>query len=868
MTRFFLCVIVCLTTSILQAGEVDDARKALIAGDYDKCIELAGNAIRQRVFGEDCYLIKTDAELLTGKYSDAFETISSGITRYGWSVRMRQLGVGAARYAGNAEQAKAWQADLNEIVLNARGRYEGDAESLVALGKAGLAAGIDARQVLERFFDRALVVSPQHRNATLACGELALSKRDFALAAETFEAGLKSHADDPDMHFGLARSIERTQSKLAAFHLSETLRLNPNHTAAMIYKAEQLIDAEQYAAAGELLDKILEINSSHPLAWALHSVLAHLDNEKESEQKFREEALKHWRGNPAVDHLIGRKLSQKYRFAEGSGFQQNALKLDPNYQPARTQLVQDLLRLGQEDAGWLLNEAALKDDPYDVHMFNLSQLHDEISKYTTIEVDGFRVRMAPKEANIYGGDLIDLLQRARKTLCEKYDLQSDDIITVEMFADSNDFAVRAFNLPGAGGYLGVCFGKVVVANSPAAMQQITANWKSTIWHEYCHVVTLEKTRNRMPRWLSEGISVYEERQAGSTWGQRMSPKHRDRIIKGQISSVREMSGTFLHPDKPGDLEFAYFQSSLLVENLIEKYGLDAMKGILNDLAKGLHVEDAIARHTAPLDQIDAEFRDYALEIARRLAPDLDWEQYDLSAIKDDDDPDRLEHWVEDHPNSTQGLTMLADQMVSRREFTKAKKLLNKLIELYPEQTGLDSSYMTLAAIHRELGETDSERNVLELYVEQAGDAKAALMRLIEIQSSAKDWPAVSKSVRKLLEVNPMLPQAQKARAAASEALADDDDAIAALESWLMLEPDDPADGHYRLARLLHARKDPKAKSHVLAALDYAPRYRDAQKLLLKIVREAPHEPDDAERPENAPAPTKTLKGKKASASGF
>ena len=90
MDRGLAFAVVVFTVSVSLAGEVDDARKALIKGDYDKCIELSGNAIRQRVFGEDAYLIKTEAELLTGRYNDAFETISSGIVRYGWSVRMRQ----------------------------------------------------------------------------------------------------------------------------------------------------------------------------------------------------------------------------------------------------------------------------------------------------------------------------------------------------------------------------------------------------------------------------------------------------------------------------------------------------------------------------------------------------------------------------------------------------------------------------------------------------------------------------------------------------------------------------------------------------------------------------------------------------------
>jgi len=54
---------------------------------------------------------------------------------------------------------------------------------------------------------------------------------------------------------------------------------------------------------------------------------------------------------------------------------------------------------------------------------------------------------------------------------------------------------------------------------------------------------------------------------------------------------------------------------------------------------------------------------------------------------------------------------------------------------------------------------------------------------------------------------------------------------------LQMEPDDPAEIHYRLAMLLHETNNPRAKEHVLQALETAPRYRDAQKLLLKIVRE-------------------------------
>jgi tetratricopeptide (TPR) repeat protein len=358
----------------------------------------------------------------------------------------------------------------------------------------------------------------------------------------------------------------------------------------------------------------------------------------------------------------------------------------------------------------------------------------------------------------------------------------------------------------------------------------------------------------MPRWLSEGISVYEERQAGATWGQRMSPQHRKRILDGRLVSVRDLSSSFLRPEKPGDLQFAYYQSSLLVEYLIQMYGSDALKSMLDDLASGLHVNDAIERHTTSLDQIDMEFRDFAMEQARQLAPSLDWEQYDLSGIKDDDDPDRLEHWVADHPESIQGLTLLADQLVGRREYAKAKQTLNRLIELYPQQSGVNSAYATLAAIYRELGEADDERKILDRYVDQSDDARNELLRLIELQSKTGDWKAVSQSVKKLLAINPLLSQAQKARAAAAEKLGDADEAIRAMDAWLLLDPDDLADAHFRLAKLLYSTADARAKEHVLAALEVAPRFRDAQKLLLKIVRESPtaaghDEPPQANNPQ-------------------
>jgi len=72
-------------------------------------------------------------------------------------------------------------------------------------------------------------------------------------------------------------------------------------------------------------------------------------------------------------------------------------------------------------------------------------------------------------------------------------------------------------------------------------------------------------------------------------------------------------------------------------------------------------------------------------------------------------------------------------------------------------------------------------------------------------------------------------------AQASEKLDAVQTAIPAYRALLELDPPDPAEVHYHLARLLHqAGSSGEARRQVLQALEEAPRYRDALRLLLKI----------------------------------
>src|SRR5690606_35754975 len=356
-----------------------------------------------------------------------------------------------------------------------------------------------------------------------------------------------------------------------------------------------------------------------------------------------------------------------------------SLEFDPLYLPARRQAAQDLLRLGEEEQGWKMAAGVFRDDAYDVTAYNLVTLQDELEKFTTLEDESFLVRMDSREADIYGQRVLDLLNRARQTLCEKYGLDLRGQVIVEIFPNPADFEVRTFGMPGIPGFLGVCFGRVITANSPAAQAASPANWEAVLWHEFCHVVTLELPRNRMPRWLSEGISVYEERLENPSWGQKMTPEYRKRTREGGLVPIADLSSAFTTPG--GDIQFAYFQSSLVAEFLVERYGLEVLKQILSDLGDGLPINEALPRHTDELPVLEAEFAQFARGQAQALAPEADWSEPDLAGILADDNAESLlREWVQSHRDNIRGRMTFAALLIENEKWDEAVRTLREIID--------------------------------------------------------------------------------------------------------------------------------------------------------------------------------------------
>lgn len=816
---------------LLHAATLEETQALFLHGDYAGTITAAAAGTHEQPDETAWPLLQAEALNAVGRYQEARAILDPAIEHSPNSLQLRLVSYETLRRLGATDDAAKQLAELDRLGGSREWAYRSP-EDRVALARAALLNGTDPKKVLDVILDPLRKSQPDFRDTYLVSGELALSKNDFALAGRIFGAAVKKFGEDPDIWFGLARAYVSSDSEAAENALEQTLKFNPNHLPARLLMADQFIDGENYDLAAKEIAKVLEVNLHLAEAHAYRAVVANLQADPKTEASARAEALKLWATNPAIPHLIGHKLSQKYRFAEGAALQREALKWDPNYLPAKAQLANDLLRLGgHDDEAWQLAEEVQKADPYDVVAYNLTELHDAIAHFQTLSSAHFTVKMDPHEAEIYGPSVLALLERAHDTLTKKYGLQLKDRTIVEIFPDQKDFAIRTFGLPGGAGYLGVCFGRVITANSPASRPNSPNSWEAVLWHEFCHVVTLTLTQNKMPRWLSEGISVYEERQARGNWGEQMKPRYRAMILGEDLTPVSQLSAAFLKPKSPAHLGFAYYESSLVVEWLVEHWGLEKMKTMLADLAHGTEINAALAKNFAPIEKLDADFAAHAIELAKNTGAKLDWTAPGRGDLTNEQ---RFNDFISKNPDNFTALTEQAKQLLEEKKWIEAKAPLQKLIELYPNQHNADSAYAMLAQVHRALKEHDAEVAMLNKLIELNSDAVDAFERLMQIDAEHQDWHGVLANAERYVAVNPLSPIPHQFAADAHEALREKPGAIKEYRTLLHIGAADPAEVHYRLARLLHSVGDAAAKREVLLALEDAPRFRAALQLLLEI----------------------------------
>jgi tetratricopeptide (TPR) repeat protein len=802
-------------------GYAASARRAIAHGQLD---EAEAAASRRPPDDAAAAAVRGQIAALRGRYEDALAILEPVARAQPGTDAALQLGLLQQLLGRRQEASRVLQGVLREVDAN-------DAEALFRAARA--AQALRSERDANSFYRGANAVSADPAIDT-AWGLLFLEKYNKPEALRSLQEAIKADPEWAPAHAGLARVLADENPPAASAAANRALEIDPQLADAHLLLAELDLNNSRWDEARKRIDTVLGINPSHLEA---RSWLAAMSYVRDDRPAFEAEVKRVLGINPAygdVYRVAADLAARNYRFEEAVALARQAIALDPSNTRAHGDLGMHLMRTGDEAEARRALERSFEDDPFDVVTYNLLSLLDTLDKFV-VETSGDLIfKFHPDEAPVMREYAIPLAHEALKTLAAKYQLTPKGPILIEVFPNHDDFAVRTLGLPGMIGALGACFGRVVTMDSPKAQQPGTFSWQATLWHELAHVITLQLSNQRVPRWLTEGISVYEEAQARPEWGRDMEVPFARMLQRGEVLKVKDLNAGFTRPETIG---LAYYQASLLVDHIVATHGLDAVRKLLAAYGQGAEGEEALTRGLgASTEQLQASF-DKSLQA--RFAPLLaalgDTAKEGAKPEAGERDLAALEEAANANPGSYAAQMALGRALASTGD-ARAFAPLERAARLIPQATGENNPNALIADLATKLDDLPRAIRAYRDWLAHDHAAVEPARRLQAIAEKAGDQDAARLAFERVVALDPFDSTAHVG--AGRVALARGDAAVASREfrAALMTGVQDKASVHCDLAEsYLRAGRSADAKKEALAALEIAPSFERAQDLLLRAV---------------------------------
>src|SRR5438105_2348243 len=517
----------------------------------------------------------------TGRYADAEKLLAGPAASAPGGDAALELGKLQLYVGKKAEGTRTLQRVINASAQNT-------AADFVRLGEAERVLG--QFQQANADFRQANQLAPQNVAANIGWGELFAEKYNRSDAAKSFQAALMVEPDNVRAKVGMAGLMTDANPPAARQLLGEVLNKDPTYVPAHVLMAQIALDDSKRDEAKESLRKALASNPNSLEARSIDAAIAFLEDRKADFDAKISDILKINPRYAEVYRLAAEVSSHNYHYIEAADFAKRAVAIDPDDFQASAALGLQLLRTGDESGARVALERAFKGDPYDVVTFNLLSMMDSLDKFVTIRDGDVVVRMSADEAPVMREYVVPFAKDSIEKLSKQWNFKPAGPIIVEMFPKHDDFAVRTQGLPGMIGALGVCFGQVVVFDSPKARPPGEFSWQETLWHELTHVITLQMSNNRIPRWLTEGISVWEEAYARPDWGRETTVPFAQALEAGKPLKLKNLNEGFQDPEL---IVLSYYQASQVVDYLVKTYGEPKLQAFVKSFARGLDTEGAL-----------------------------------------------------------------------------------------------------------------------------------------------------------------------------------------------------------------------------------------------------------------------------------
>ena len=799
-------------------------RAKLAVGDYRKALAQGLESLKK---SPSVSVAEVSAELAmnVGEYEQA-NSILEKIA----SPKADWLRGQLANRRGDTAAARAFYEKVAGILNRAR-PLSGEELSLAA---SALAEMEDVKQA-NSVFREAIKADPKDSSIRSDWGMLMARKHNPADAEGLFKEALEINPNDTAAMTGMMELEADRWDGGANKWTDRIFAVNRNYADAHLLFVRMSIEQDEFGPAEEHLGSVLSVNPNLLEAWSMRAVIDYIQaflrgNNSPGDVPVIAKILKE---NPHYGQVfsdLGDFCILKHQEPEAIEFYRRAIALDPRLDDARSNLGINLFRVGKEQEARTFLEEAYKRDPFNVSTVNTLRLMDSFEKFDRFETPHFSVMLQKKESELLHPYVEALLEETIQNLMSRYPFKVPGKVTFEMYPDHEDFAVRTVGLPGLGA-LGATLHDVVVMDSPSARAVGAFHWGSTLWHEMAHVISLGMTNSRVPRWFTEGLSVYEENHSHPGWGDPVELELIRGVKEGKLLPIENLNSAFVRPKYPNQMVFAYYEGGMICDFIVTKYGFPKIVAMLNAYAKGLSDGEAIKQALGmTMEEFDEEFMAFAKEQTYGFAEALDF-HWAMPGRK----PEELAAEVKENPGNYFAQLYLAMALEKDGKHEEAIEHANVAKTLFPPYTGHVDPYTILADAYVALGQKDKAIDELMTWRNLQGRSADTFKKLANL---LKDAGRTDEAIRILedgvqisifdLWFHEELGNLYMERTRAKEAVRE-------FQAVLTLKPPDLAGAHYNLASAYRSLADNgKARQQVLAALEVAPGYRPAQKLLLEL----------------------------------
>ena len=270
-----------------------------------------------------------------------------------------------------------------------------------------------------------------------------------------------------------------------------------------------------------------------------------------------------------------------------------------------------------------------------------------------------------------------------------------------------------------------------------------------------HVITLQMSKNRVPRWLTEGISMFEEQRARPEWGRETEVAFAQALEAGKLLKLRDLNQGFSDPRL---ISLTYYQASLLVRHMIDTYGEPALHKLLYAYGRGLETDEALKEGLGvTIDQLQASFdarleKDYAAVRRALKAPELPGTP----------SLDQLKLLAAGNPDSFKVQMELAQALHESGDRDGAIAALERAAKLVPAATGQENPNSLIALIALEKKDNARAIQALEQVIKVDSTDVEAARKLVSLIAPLGDEARTVRVQTHIAELDPFDVQAQAA----------------------------------------------------------------------------------------------------------